>query len=59
MFERADRKSVTISRKITLRGKQLNVYDPEPVAIARALKKSRRKTVKERGAGMEAKFAGR
>lgn len=43
MFERADRKNAKPPRKVTLRGKVLKVDNPDPVAIARALRKNRLK----------------
>ncbi|MGY4370750.1 hypothetical protein ACVW1A_006815 [Bradyrhizobium sp. LB1.3] len=40
MFERADRRDAKPSRKILYRGKPLNVTDPDPLAIARVLRKN-------------------
>jgi len=41
MFEKADEREAKPTRKITLRGKVLNVDDPSPVVIARALRKNK------------------
>ncbi|MGX0962740.1 hypothetical protein AB7M63_003189 [Bradyrhizobium japonicum] len=58
MFERADKRDAKPARKVTLRGKVLNVDDPSPVAIARALRKNKHGRLKAKQAAMEAKFAG-
>lgn len=42
MFEKFDERGAAPARKVTLRGKVLNVDDPSPVAIARALRKNKR-----------------
>jgi hypothetical protein len=59
MFERADKREAKPARKVTLRGKVLNVDGPSPVAIARALRKNKNGRLTAKKADMEAKFAGR
>lgn len=59
MFEKADKRNAKPTRKVTLRGKVLNVDDPDPIAIARALRKNKPGRLKTKRAAMEAKFAGR
>jgi hypothetical protein len=58
MFERADKRAAKPARKVTLRGRVLNVDDPDPIAIARALRKNKPGRLKTKKAAMEAKFAG-
>jgi len=55
MLERADRKASTSQRKITLRGRPLNVDDPDPKAIARALKKAKHNAREAKQRAMESK----
>lgn len=52
MFERADRREARPSRKILYRGKPLSVTDPDPLAIARVLRKNSKQ--KKRIARLEA-----
>lgn len=59
MREHADKRAAKPARKVTLRGKVLNVADPDPIAIARALRKNKPGGLKAKRAAMEAKFAGR
>jgi len=58
MLERADRKTSTSQRKITFGGRPLNVDDPDPKAIARALKKAKHNARETKQRAMEAKVAG-
>jgi hypothetical protein len=57
MFEQADRRAAKPARKVTLRGRVLDVDDPDPIAIARALRKNKPGRLKTKRAAMEAKFA--
>ncbi|MFK4507147.1 hypothetical protein LPJ38_26490 [Bradyrhizobium daqingense] len=57
MFERAEKQRVKPKAKVTLRGKVLNVDDPTPLAIARALRKNRQEKLDAKR--REAKRAGR
>jgi hypothetical protein len=43
VFEKADRRNAKPTRKVTLRGKALKVDDPDPIAIAKALRKKKLK----------------
>lgn len=45
MFEKADERKAKPTRKITLRGRVLNVDDPSPVSIARALLKNKQEKI--------------
>ncbi|UPU00212.1 hypothetical protein J4G48_0020230 [Bradyrhizobium barranii subsp. apii] len=58
MFEQADKRAAKPARKVTLRGKVLNVDDPDPIAIARALRKNKPGRLKTKKEAMEKKFAG-
>jgi hypothetical protein len=57
MYERADKRKAKPTAKVTLRGRVLNVDDPSPVAIARALRRNKQEKLDARA--REAKLAGR
>ncbi|MCK1544016.1 hypothetical protein IVA98_05645 [Bradyrhizobium sp. 160] len=58
MFEKAEKREAKAAVKVTLRGRVLNVDDPSPVAIARALRKNKQERLDAKRA-REAKLAGR
>jgi hypothetical protein len=58
MFEKADERKAKPVRKVTLRGKFLNVDDPSPMVIARALRKNKQDKLDAKRA-RESKLAGR
>lgn len=58
MSERADKREANTAVKVTLRGRVLNVGDPSPVAIARALRRNKQEKLDAKRA-REAKLAGR
>jgi hypothetical protein len=59
MDEKADVKRAKSKRKILYRGKEMKFGDVAPEVIARALRKGTAKTIADRRAEMEKKFAKR
>lgn len=58
MFEKADERKAKPTRKVTLRGRVLNVDDPSPISVARALRKNKQEKLEAKRAG-GVKLAGR